>query len=362
MSEATGLSQDIHMMNLSDTLPSMENSFLYELVENHIVQFGELVQASNLVLQNNLQLSSTWSSWERLQEVLHGLGFRWQGNDPWHKLGFSLHEGPSPSLTMVEQRWDLAQLILQGAAGRPGLTEHLGDVQIIGTTLAQAKVDCTEYLKTNKIKRNRGKLSSFGAWQEAGLDLLEYGRRKLPLAKICLQLSEVHQTPNLGPNIVPTKQARLIHDVLIKGIVDPVSFIQTFGGQHYVLWVPGENDGMIRMMGSLMKLALQFEDQAISFSLVLPFQAPPCAQSVEDITDLFSHPLLGNKWASIIAKREFLVQPGSYTFSGTYGPITASRSSLWVTLGRGTAGIPQEEIVHWKTSLASFEFWACDHN
>ena len=117
----TGLSQDIQSMEISDAIPKMDKDFLYELVENHMLQFGELVQASNSITRADLQLDSIWTSWDRLQNVLQGLGFQWDGKDPWHMYGLSLNEGPSPTLALIEQRWDLAQLILQGAAGQKGL-------------------------------------------------------------------------------------------------------------------------------------------------------------------------------------------------------------------------------------------------
>ena len=121
------------------------------------------------------------------------------------------------------------------------------------------------------------------------------------------------------------------------------AFFNQYGGQHLILWVPSENESMVRMMGSLTKLAVGCKGRALSFSLVLPFKAPPGVDSYEEILDLFSHPLLGGKWDDIVEGRSFLIQPGSYTHSGAYGPITSSMSFLWVDVGMGSNGIPLQE-------------------
>ena len=73
----TGLSQSMGDMDLSVTLPHMEKSFLYEVVENHIIQFREPIQATQMLRGSALHLESTWANWDRLQEVLKGLGFSW---------------------------------------------------------------------------------------------------------------------------------------------------------------------------------------------------------------------------------------------------------------------------------------------
>ena len=127
----SGLSQDMRAMDLSVELSELEKKFLYEVVENHIIQFSEIIQAHNLLKRSALHLDSTWSSWDRLQEVLQALGFRWHAGDSWLKLGFSLHEGPTPSLSSIEQRWDMAQFLLTGARGRPHLVARQGDIDAV---------------------------------------------------------------------------------------------------------------------------------------------------------------------------------------------------------------------------------------
>ena len=64
-------------MDLSSALPGLAKELLDEIMENHLLQFGEPAQAVALLKNNSPQVDSTWSSWERLQEVLHGLGFQW---------------------------------------------------------------------------------------------------------------------------------------------------------------------------------------------------------------------------------------------------------------------------------------------
>jgi len=351
----SGLTQGMQEVDMSKALTHLESKFLYEVVENHIIQFDEVVHAAQRIKGVALHLESTWTSWSRLQEVLRGLGFQWQAGDMWHKLGLSIHEGPAPTLSAVEQRWDMARFMLKGAEERRWLHSSQDDIKSAFESLRKAKDECMDWLRNNKVRRNKLKGGAFGIWHEAGKDLLEFCLQRFPNGRVGLQLSDVHNVGISCPLIMKRGESRSLHETLIKGIGDVDVFFNVYGGQHYSLWAPGETDSMLRMMGSLSKLAIKSQGRVISFSLFLPFKAPPCVSSFEDVTDLFSHPLLGNKWDDIIEARTFLIQPGAYTFSGEYGPITSSMSFMMVTVGTGFKGEARREILNWKASLATFE-------
>ena len=135
-------------MDLSVALSSLEKGFLYEVVENHILQYIEAVQSAQMSNARSLQLDTIWSSWDRTQECLRGLGYRWQEGDCWYKLGFSLHEGPSPNLSSVEQRWELASAILSGAEDRPNLFDKLQNIERVSASLQGATLECAAFFNS----------------------------------------------------------------------------------------------------------------------------------------------------------------------------------------------------------------------
>jgi hypothetical protein len=99
----SGLSQglsDLGLVGGTDILSGVTKDFLYELVEGHVLQFGDTIQAHQRLEGSSLGLDSIWSSWQRMQEVLTGLAFRWESADPFFVLGFSLSEG-APSHSFI---------------------------------------------------------------------------------------------------------------------------------------------------------------------------------------------------------------------------------------------------------------------
>ena len=96
MDVSSGLTQEIGGMGigLHGILSGTKCDFLYELIEGHIFEFGEPIQAHHRLTANSLDLRSTWSSWDRMREVLKGLAFNLNHKNPLHGLGLSLQEGP----------------------------------------------------------------------------------------------------------------------------------------------------------------------------------------------------------------------------------------------------------------------------
>ena len=110
-----------------------------------------------------------------------------------------------------------------------------------------------------------------------------------------------------------------------------VDFLGHLTHHHYITWASSDSDTVQRTVGTFQEFASK-TDKLLKITLILPFEAPPSGEQFEDIADLFQHDLIGDKWTSIIEDRKILRQPGSHTFTGQYGPITAMKSFLCVTL------------------------------
>ena len=87
---------------------------------------------------------------------------------------------------------------------------------------------------------------------------------------------------------------------------------------------------------------------------------PPGIRCYEDVLDLYSHPLLGPNWDHLVQAKTILQEPGIYTFSGAYGPITTSKSFIPVTIGFGERyndnnEIFNRELRNWKEYLAAWD-------
>lgn len=159
----SGLSQGISDLVLAggtDILSGVTKDFLYELVEGHVLQFGDAIQANQRLASSSLGLDSTWSSWKRMQEVLTGLAFRWGNADPFFVLGLSLNEGPPPTLSSISQRWDMAEFILQVGMGMEGLRNEWHEMGRVRELVLAAKDDCSAQIKGVRSKKVKPRAQS----------------------------------------------------------------------------------------------------------------------------------------------------------------------------------------------------------
>ena len=131
----TGLSQEMSVMEVSGegmgcvegsrvegVLEGVRKEFLYELVEGHVLQYVEPINALALRTGGDWELDKTWATWDNLQKVLKKLAYNWEvASDPLFQLGLSRNEGPTPSNASIEHRWELANFLL----GMGAQYEHL---------------------------------------------------------------------------------------------------------------------------------------------------------------------------------------------------------------------------------------------
>ena len=342
---SSGLSQGMDSMELSQGIEGMdlgggglvlegvEKRFFYEVVENHILQFGGAIQAQNSLRGGNLGLEATWSSWDKMQEVLKALAFRWETKgDPFYALGFSLNEGPPPTPAAITQRWELADFLFQMGYNTVALKKDEQDMKKTQESIFRAMTEAIRMLETGEVKKGKGKGGVFGRWREAGIELIQYINLLHPGALICLQLSEIQDSSQWQGLAASPDIARRMHDVLLKGgEVDHV--FGMLGNKHVVLWAPNAMDELNRMMGTLSKASISAKGRSFHVTLVLPISIPPGVGDFDGVLDLVSHPLLGSKWDHLVKEKTILLEPGSFTGAGEYGPIASSKSFFLVSMG-----------------------------
>jgi len=360
---SSGLSQELDSMDLGEgglMLEGVEKRFFYELVENHILQFGGAIQAQNSLRGDNLGLEATWSSWSKMKDVLKALAFRWDAKgDPFYALGFSLNEGPAPTPASITQRWELADFLFQMGYNTVALKGAEQDMKTTQEAIFRAKTEAIRLIDSGEVKKGKGKGGVFGRWREAGIELVQYIHTLYPGTVLCLQLSEIQDSSQWQGLAAPPDIAKRMHDVLLKGgEVDHV--FGMLGNKHVVLWAPNAMDDLNRMMGTLSKASISARGRSFQVTLVLPISIPPGVSDFDGVLDLVSHPLLGPKWDHLVKEKSILLEPGSFTWAGEYGPITSSKSFFLVSMGinstnTGASGDFKREVIHWRECLAAWQ-------
>ncbi len=187
-------------------------------------------------------------------------------------------------------------------------------------------------------------------WQEAGDPLLRTIHNRFPQARTALLLSNLNNRDCLRFNGVSVGEARRLHQALAMGAAKGVPLLQGLPEGQYILWALPEQEALARTMESYSKYA-RTPLPKVTLSLVVPFEAPLTCTSRDEITDLWSHQLLGDKWANIIQERIIFEEPGEIIASGCNGPVNSMKSFLLVTLSPETTDSIKQEVVSWNPSI-----------
>ena len=250
----------------------------------------------------------------------------------------------------------MATFMLSGAEHRGWSDADMLEVAQCKAIIDGARDKCSKDVMSTDARKRKTKKCSWGPWMEAGQDLIDHVHLQYSDAVICLQLSQILDTKMEGKRFLDIAKSRELHENIRKGVPSGVDFLRHLTQHHYIAWASSDSDTLQMTVGTFQEFASK-TDKLLKITLILPFDAPPSGDQFEDIADLFQHPLLGDKWSSIIDDRKILRQPGSHTFTGQYGPITAMKSFLCVTLSTkpSLSSWNRDQVIHWKSSLASLE-------
>ena len=348
-----GLPQAAARSNLSG---GAWDAMFAEVLENHALNHFELIQACNTTGEQNgvIKLHSQISGWGPLESTLRALGYRADSEDHWLCLGLGKDHGPDPSLQQVSQRVEFAQFLLLVAEDVGWSPGDKIKASKVSTRLTEAGAKCVLELGATLRRRQKRKPQEVPRWMEIDHSFLDYLHSISPQAKIALQLSEVHGPYAGGDFSMVVSEARHLHSELAFGPGRGVTALQSLPQGEYVIWALPEAEAWQRTVAAFNKYA---EDPRASnlLSIVIPFEVPSGCETLQDIQDLWRHPLLGGKWDHIICSRKVFLDPVALVSTGDTGPSTQLKSLYCVTLspkGLAPGLTPAPRIIKWKPVMA----------
>ena len=118
------------------------------------------------------------------------------------------------------------------------------------------------------------KLTNWGRWHEAGLDLLEYLAVTWPDATLALQLSTLFPPVNDALRIPDPAETRRMHDILSQGTPAAITKLTEYHHDHVILWAPTTHDTLLRVLGALKKWT-KTNTKKWRITLLAPAALPP---------------------------------------------------------------------------------------
>ena len=168
--------------------------------------------------------------------------------------------------------------------------------------------------------------------------------------RVALRLSNLQGLAFDGfPQAVSPTEARKCYEALSKGSPHGEQTLQAYRGAGLLLWMPMENEAALRVAAAYLAYSTAAQSECL-LQLLVPHDVYHGCDSPQSILDLWSHPLLGTKWNSIVKGIEFLRQPARCVFSGMDGPMYQIKSLAVITLAYLAPTVPKT-MTQWRNNL-----------
>ena len=105
-----------------------------------------------------------------------------------------------------------------------------------------------------------------------------------------------------------------------------------WGNQPLITWAPVDNGQLLKVAAAARNLFNSRAGQGL-LVLAVPLDPYPACEKASDITDVWDHPLLQEKWRDILTDVNFLIPSSRIIVSGAVAPIHAHKSLALFTLG-----------------------------
>ena len=370
LSDGGGLQQDnsesvirqgIQTLSIADPFADPSNTdLLGELLEQEVLAHFDYVQATQQtrVRTSSIQPTKILSDWVSLRDGLQALAYEPGAACPWNRLGVGKNEGPSPSLDQIERRVRFA-VLLASASQQPSWSQSDRDAaEQFQQEVEAARKDCIDQLGDVLKSRRKVKGWQLPRWQEPSLDLLQYMVEQVQAAgdawRIALHMSNLQGISfENSPQTLPPAEARLVLGGLCKGPSTGVQVLSRFDAGGVVTWAPQESDALHRLVAAYKEYATSASSTAgCQLVLLIPHDPYPECSSPSQILDLWWHPILGDKFSSLVKRVQFLRQPTCCVFSTETSPIYHNKALVMVTLALHLAVEPPL-LSQWRPTLAT---------
>jgi hypothetical protein len=294
-------------------------SFVQDLFETAVLSHFEVVKAAAAVSTDHIGLTpkALLCGWPPVLAALKGLAYCLDLSDPWFRLGILPHAGQKPSELLIEQRFLVASTFLSAALSPTWPAADWKQASEAATCLEEARSACLELLPGVLRDRARDPRFSCPRWAQLGREAL---------------LAVVHAAPaqdyGLDSRILPPEEAR---DLSTRLALDPVRALASVQASGLVCWAPADAAALGRLLKGYMEHAAETL-QPRCLRLVVPLDTLPGCTSAQGIMDLWSHPLLQDKWKAIVRRIVFTSQSLQVVQSGAVAPVIATRTLMIATV------------------------------
>lgn len=324
-----------------------------ELLEQEILDCGEILQAKmstdagyappNLA---NLIQSDDLHRGQEILKFLLAMGYSPQSDSPYAVMGFAELDGPELTEDILTRRLQFADRHIKHfttANSQEACDELL-------RKLHHAHERCLTLLPDIKEKRKliKGTPKVIDHWRELRQEALTFLAGFVPHAAdgsaiLATQLSNIlRQDLSHHPNLASIQDTR----ELCNKLSGPANIIQstlTPMTQHLTTWAPEGQHQVLRLAASYREMRI-INKGPTSLSLLFAVDHYPGCTEAKHITDIWSNPLLGNKWADLIHKVTFLQPPMLMILAGKNSPIHTRKCLVIITLTHNTQPTLQTHI------------------
>jgi len=254
-------------------------------------------------------------SMQDLVRLLRKQGYRLDARDPWTILGLSPLAGQEPTEMGIAARARTAALLLSLVEGTTWTPEDQEAARRARSIVATATEQCEAGLAEARRARRQLRPNKLPRWKELGADAVQ-AVLATPSAGNSTPITQWSQVLDpLGKHEETVQQHRWLADLLEKG---DVRFLRETRGRQIVAWAPSEHNSLQRILAGFLRQEATTSPSAIIFLVPLPVF--PGVQTVGQIMDLWSHPLLSEKYAASVKQISLLPQPVEYVLPGGHGP------------------------------------------
>ena len=330
-----------------------------EYIEDEVDRSGDLILAARqdgrgCDIPTWQRLSNATDS-SAIRALLQALAYNFQANDSWGTLGLSRLEGPKPNVLLLCSRRDVALKIIDSCS--TSLSEAAQEeVSSLKAKLNRACDDCCSNLET--IARERKCLKGIGRstprWMEPSFEMLSYLQAQVPPhSRVALHLSNLNNTELRNTaGISDVFASRQLHSQLCGPQEEIERALASWGEHPLITWAPIDNGQLLKVAAAARNLFATRAGQA-PLVLVVPFDPYPAFEKVSDITDIWDHPLLHDKWQDLLVDANFLIPPSRIVVSGTVAPIHAHKCLALFTLGVPRSPATRR-LTAWRPKIFSF--------
>jgi len=297
-----------------------------ELVESAVLANFRVIQASTALNRDRISLvpKELLTDAQAMRRALRGLAFDPDAKDAWQVLGVFPFLDPAPTELGIEQRAEIAMRLVQAA---PCPAEALLE------RFESARLECLALLPQALRDRKRHGKDTLPRWLEVGTEARALLQNTGPAEeRLATQLSSILAVDGgRPPRVLEPGPARGLCGRLWN---EPEQGLRELLASPVCCWAPSDSSALGRLLATMMQQVTA--GRALHpLRLLVPVPALPRCSSAGSILDLWTHPLLAEKWAAVVRSVQFTSQPLEIVLSAGVVPSCTAQVLMIATLAPG---------------------------